>query len=59
MHDVTNLHRVPDDRQAVIDVQNAIKKRGCYALAHEAWNAESANLDRTLAKRLMDKGIRL
>ena len=22
---------MPDDRQAVIDVQNAIKKRGCYA----------------------------
>ena len=29
--DVTNPHRMPDDRQAVIDVQNAIKKRGCYA----------------------------
>ena len=27
--DVTNPHRMPDDRQAVIDVQNAIKKRGC------------------------------
>jgi hypothetical protein len=33
--DVTNPHRMPDDRQAVIDVQNAIKKRGCYALAFE------------------------
>jgi hypothetical protein len=31
----------------------------CYALAYEARNAESANLDSTLAKRLMDKGIRL
>ena len=29
--DVTNPHRMPDDRQAVIDVQNAIKKRGCEA----------------------------
>ena len=28
--DVTNSHRMPDDRQAVIDVQNT-KKRGCYA----------------------------
>jgi len=27
--------------------------------AYEARNAESANLDSTLAKRLMDKGIRL
>jgi len=27
--DVTNPHRMPDDRQAVIDVQNAIKKRRC------------------------------
>jgi hypothetical protein len=25
--DVTNPHRMPDDRQAVFDVQNAIKKR--------------------------------
>jgi hypothetical protein len=27
--DVTNPHRMPVDRHAVIDVQNAIKKRGC------------------------------
>jgi hypothetical protein len=27
--DVTNPHRMPDDRQAVIDVENVIKKRGC------------------------------
>jgi hypothetical protein len=27
--DVTNPHRMTDDRQAVIDLQNAINKREC------------------------------
>src|SRR5215469_11077019 len=35
------------------------QEAGMLSAAYEARNAESANLDRTLAKRLMDKGIRL
>ena len=31
---------MPDDRQAVIDVQNAIKKWGRYALAYRAKDAD-------------------
>jgi len=35
------------------------QEAGMLSAAYEARNAESANLDSTLAKRLMDKGIRL
>jgi hypothetical protein len=39
-YDLTNPSMMPDDRQAVIDVQNAIKKWGRYALAYQAKDAE-------------------
>jgi hypothetical protein len=38
--DLTNPHVMPDDRQAVVDVQNAIKKWGRYALAYQAKDAD-------------------
>jgi len=39
-YDLTNPRMMPDDRQAVVDVQNAIKKWGRYALAYEPKNAD-------------------
>lgn len=38
--DLTNPHVMPDDRQAVVDVQHAIKKWGRYALAYQAKDAD-------------------
>lgn len=38
--DLTNPHVMPDDRQAVVNVQNAIKKWGRYALAYQAKDAD-------------------
>lgn len=38
--DLTNPHVMPDDRQAVVDVQNAIKKWGRYALAYQTKDAD-------------------
>lgn len=38
--DLTNYKVMPDDRQAVVDVQNAIKKWGRYALTYDAKNAD-------------------
>ncbi|HEY4962035.1 MAG TPA: hypothetical protein VII29_14335 [Terriglobales bacterium] len=38
--DLTNPKMMPDDRQAVIDVQDAIKKWGRYALAYRAQDAD-------------------
>jgi hypothetical protein len=38
--DLTNPHMMPDDRQAVVDVQSAIKKWGRYALAYRAQDAD-------------------
>ena len=38
--DLTNPHVTPDDRQAVVNVQNAIKKWGRFALAYKAQDAE-------------------
>ncbi len=38
--DLTNPQVTPDDRQAVVNVQNAIKKWGRYALAYRAKDAE-------------------
>ena len=38
--DLTKYQVMPDDRQAVVDVQNAIQKWGCYALAYDAKNAD-------------------
>jgi hypothetical protein len=38
--DLTNPHMMPDDRQAVLDVQDAIKKWGRYALAYRAKDAD-------------------
>ena len=37
---LTNPHMMPDDRQAVVDVQNAIKRWGRYALAYQAKDAD-------------------
>ena len=38
--DLTKYQVMPDDRQAVVDVQNAIQKWGRYALAYDAKNAD-------------------
>ncbi len=38
--DLTNPHMMPDDRQAVVNVQNAIKKWGRYALVYQARDAD-------------------
>ena len=38
--DLTNPHMMPDDRQAVLDVQDAIKKWGRYALAYRTQDAD-------------------
>lgn len=38
--DLTNPHVMPDDRQAVLNVQNAIKKWGRYALAYREKDAD-------------------
>ena len=38
--DLTNPRMMPDDRQAVVDVQNAIKKWGRYALAYRTQDAD-------------------
>jgi hypothetical protein len=38
--DLTNPNMMADDRQAVVDVQNAIKKWGRYALAYNAKDAD-------------------
>ena len=38
--DLTNPRMMPDDRQAVLDVQDAIKKWGRYALAYRAKDAD-------------------
>lgn len=38
--DLTNPHMMPDDRQAVVDVQNAVKKWGRYALAYRTKDAD-------------------
>jgi hypothetical protein len=40
----------------VIDVQKYHQEAGMLSAAYVARKAESANLDSTLAKRLMDKG---
>ncbi len=37
---LTNPHMMPDDRQAVVDVQNAIKRWGRYALAYQPKDAD-------------------
>jgi hypothetical protein len=39
-YDLTNPNMFPDDRQAAIDVQNAIKKWGRYALAYQPKDAD-------------------
>jgi hypothetical protein len=39
-YDLTSPNMFPDDRQAVIDVQNAIKKWGRYALAYQPKDAD-------------------
>ena len=38
--DLTNPRMMPDDRRAVVDVQNAIKKWGRYALAYNVKDAD-------------------
>ena len=38
--DLTNPKMMPDDRQALLDVQDAIKKWGRYALAYRAKDAD-------------------
>src|SRR5271165_7548545 len=38
--DLTNPRMMPDDRQAVLDVQDSIKKWGRYALAYRAKDAD-------------------
>ena len=38
--DLTNPHVTPDDRQAVVNVQNAIKKWGRFALAYRTQDAD-------------------
>lgn len=38
--DLTNPHVMPDDREAVVDVQNAIKKWGRYTLVYQAKDAD-------------------
>jgi hypothetical protein len=38
--DLTNPQMMPDDRQAVLDVQNAIKSWGRYALAYNQKDAD-------------------
>ena len=37
---LTNPNMMPDDRQAVVDVQNAIKKWGRYAVVYNAKDAD-------------------
>jgi hypothetical protein len=37
---LASAHVMPDDRQAVVDVQNAIKRWGRYALAYQAKDAD-------------------
>jgi len=39
-YDLTDPHMMPDDRRAVLDVQNAIKKWGRYALAYNERDAD-------------------
>jgi hypothetical protein len=57
--DLSNPHMMPDDRQAVVNVQNAIKKWGRYALAYQARDADLILLVRKghLAESL--PGVRL
>jgi hypothetical protein len=39
-YDLTNPHMMPDDRQAAVNVHNAIKKWGRYALAYDTRNTD-------------------
>jgi len=39
-YDLTNPNMTPDDRRAVVDVQNAIKKWGRYELAYQPADAD-------------------
>ena len=57
--DLTNPSVMPDDRQAVVDVQNAIKKWGRYAVVYDAKDADLVLLLRKGHTTESQPGIRI